>query len=399
MTVQPMSHQAPTSDEVIERAEEIIPILQSNAAQSEALRYLAPDSMAALKEAGVFRIMQSRQYGGYEMDLRTFQRVAAALVPGDPAAAWVFMVLAAHTWMMNMFPEEAGDEIAGSDPDVLIAGTLAPQGKAEPVEGGGFRLSGRWQFASGCDHATWILVGATQTTSTREDPKHVHTLLPISEGTIDDTWHVLGLRGTGSKDVLLDNVYVPPHRVVPTGTLFGGRSDGALRHPTSLYLMPLITGLAFGLSGPVLGLARASLDAFVERNRLRETMYVPGSKARNVGIQLRVAESAAEIRSAELMLRDAADSFDALAVERRPADVDLRVRLKWQIAYCIQICRRSVERIYAAAGAHSVYERSPLQTYFRDINVATHHATVDFDGAMEVYGRTALGLDPGTPLV
>ena len=166
-----------------------------------------------------------------------------------------------------------------------------------------------------------------------------------------------------------------------------------------MYRLPILSGLALQLGGAALGITRRALQVHVERTRTRLEVYTKNPKAQSVGAQSRIAEAAAELVAAELLLRRAADGFERIAARGEPATLPERAELKWHAAYAIELCRRATERIFAAAGAHAVYDDSRLQALFRDMNTACHHAAVDFDGTAEMFGRMTLGLPPATSLV
>ena len=208
-------------DEIMRRCAAIAPTLTAHSRECDAARQLVPQSMAAMLEAGMFRIPQPARTGGYELPLRTLADAVTALSEACPSAGWVLMVMGAHHWCMGSFPETAQDEVFGSGG--LVAGTLSWQGSATPVSGG-FRVSGRWQFCSGVDHSNWVMLGCAD--SETRGPL-VHVVVPRGELEIDDTWHVMGLQGTGSKDVVAHEVFVPEHRTIDTRTLFRGASPYA----------------------------------------------------------------------------------------------------------------------------------------------------------------------------
>ena len=223
-------------------------------------------------------------------------------------------------------------------------------------------------------------------------------MVPKSDYHIDDTWFTLGLRGTGSQDIVVEDVFVPEYRSVPTGALFGGRGPGVPLHQESLYRMPVLAGLAAHLGAASLGMARGGLDAFIEQTTARRHTYTGTHKSESPGLQLRVAESLEELHSAELLLYDLCDRFDEVAAaERIPSAT--RAQLMWQGSYIVQLCRRAVGRVFDAAGAKSVHDTSALQKAFRDINTASHHATIDPDDAAIAYGRVVFGLRPNTTLL
>ncbi|MEE9278475.1 MAG: acyl-CoA dehydrogenase family protein, partial [Dehalococcoidia bacterium] len=387
-----------THDEIMARVDALTPLLKDNAQRTEEDRVVAPVVIDAMRDAGLFRLFVPRRFGGYELGFRTAVEAVSTISQTCSGSGWVLMVFTGHDWLMGMFPEQGQADVYRDGPDALLAGGLASQGFAEPVDGG-WRVSGRWQFGSGCDYATWCIAGALVTTSDPDRPKHVHVVVPRSDFTIDDTWYTLGLRGSGSKDVLLKDVFVPARRSIATGALFRGEGDAALHQDINLYRLPVTAGLAIQAAAVVLGITRSALDLFVEQTKTATHKYTGESKAEKVGIQMRIAEAAAEIRSAGLLIDDVLTEFEQLVATGANPDLDFRVRTKWETVYAIQICRRALDRLYAAAGARAIFDTSPLQQAFRDINTAAHHATVDFDGAAEIYGRVALGLKPGSVLI
>ncbi len=249
------------------------------------------------------------------------------------------------------------------------------------------------------DHGEWLLIGAVADRLPESPDRSLHVVVPKAEIEVDDTWYSLGLRGTGSKDIVVRDVFVPAHRAMPSRLLFEGRSPHAKMHATGLYRLPVLSGLALQLGGAVLGIAKRALDLHVDRTRTRLEVYTKDGKAQSAGTQRRISESTAELVAAELLLGRAGDDFGRIAAGTEPATVAERAELKWSAVYAAELCRRAMERIFAASGAHAVYDDSPLQALYRDLNTACHHAAVDFDGTAEMYGRLALGLPPGTSLV
>ena len=395
------SQWALSPDIYFQRAEALLPLLRRHDADSERARSVHPEIVAAMKQAGLFRILQPSRLGGAELDLRSMHRVVRTLATASPSASWILMVLLAHSWILGMFDEQVQDEIAAEDPDTIIAGSLAPTGRAVPAPGG-WRVTGRCPFASGVDHATWNLMGfRLDPDALAADPTlppAIHVLSPLRDHAVHDNWHTMGLRGTGSKELVLDNVFIPAHRSMPTPALYGSEGVWGGRHPSWLHRMPVRPGLAYHVSAPVLGLAKHFLSDFVTITRVRDDKYTGTRKADAPGLQLRVAESSLDIKAAELLLDRVADDFDTLARERRLPSTEEFVDLRYSIAYAVERCRVAVERLFAAAGANATYDASRLQDLFRDLTVACHHGTVDYDVNAEQYGRVQLGLPPTRPI-
>ncbi|MGH7779417.1 MAG: acyl-CoA dehydrogenase family protein [Candidatus Binataceae bacterium] len=374
--------------EIPRRVAEVAPALERNARACDEARMLVPESMRIMRDAGLFRITVPERDGGYELPLRTLADAVTALSIACPSSGWVLMVMGAHHWCMGSFSEAAQAEVFAHGGDGLIAGTLSWQGTAASV-GGGYRVDGRWQFGSGIDHAKWVMLGCADP-ETRE-PK-IHVVIPRAEIEVDDTWRVLGLRGSGSKDLVAKGIFVPACRAINTRVLFGGTSPHARNHPTNLYKLSAEAMLSNSVATAVLGSAKFALEKFIERTRERRTILTGARKAEHAPTQIRLAEAAAEIHSAELLLADTQTLFERFMESGESMDFAARAKAKWNAAYSAELCRRAVARLYSGSGAHSVYESSPLQTAFRNINVGAQHASIDFDSSAEMYARVHLGV-------
>jgi alkylation response protein AidB-like acyl-CoA dehydrogenase len=375
-------------DEIMRRAAAISPTLDAHARECDAARQLTPESMAALTDAGMFRIPQPRRVRGYELSLRTLADTVTFLSESCPSSGWVLMVMGAHHWCMGSFSEAAQDDVFGDGRDGLVAGTLSSQGTASAVDGG-FSVHGRWQFCSGVDHAHWVILGCADPSTHRPS---VHLVVPRADLEVDDTWHVMGLQGTGSKDVVAHNVFVPSHRALDTRILFRGAGPHAGNHPTNLYRLSAEAMLSVSVATAVLGSAKFALRQFVERTMERRVILTGARKAEHGPTQVRLSEAAAEIHSADLLLHDVLGEFDRLMTTGETFDNDHRVRAKWQAAYAAELCRRAVARMFSGSGAHAVYTPSALQAAFRNVNVGAQHASIDFDNSAEAYARARLGL-------
>ncbi|MGB9379611.1 acyl-CoA dehydrogenase family protein [Candidatus Binatus sp.] len=375
-------------DEIMRRAAAIAPTLAAHARECDAARMLTAESMASMVNAGMFRIPQPRRVGGYELSLRTLADAVTSLSEACPASGWVLMVMGAHHWCMGSFPEAAQDEVFGDGRDGLVAGTLSSQGVASVVDGG-YRVEGRWQFCSGVDHADWVILGCADAVTRRPS---VHVVVPRAELEVDDTWQVMGLQGTGSKDVVAHNIFVPLNRAIDTRTLFRGASPHAINHATNLYRLSAEAMLSVSVATAVLGSAKFALRQFIERTRERRVILTGVRKAEHGPTQVRLAEAAAEVHSADLLIHDILAEFDRLTATGASFDNDHRVRAKWQAAYAAELCRRAVARMFSGSGAHAVYTPSALQAAFRNVNVGAQHASIDFDNSAEQYARARLGL-------
>ena len=376
--------------EIMRRVAEIAPKLAERAVACDEARQLVAENMRAMIDAGMFRIPQPARVGGYELSLRTLGAAVTALSRACSSSGWVLMVMGAHHWCMGLFSEQAQDDVFGEGRDGLVAGTLSWQGNAIAVDGG-YRVNGRWQFASGVDHADWVMLGCADPQS--HNPR-VHVVVPVGDLEIDDTWHVMGLQGTGSKDVVAHDVFVPEQWAVDTRQMFGGTSANATRHRSNLYRLSAEAMLCMSVSTAVLGSAQFAVDQFIERTRERKVIITGASKAEHGPTQIRLAEAAAEVRAAHLLQQEVYDEFDRLMASGERFDPAHRTWARWQVSYAAELCRRAVTRLFSGSGAHAVYAPSALQRAFRNINVGAQHASLDFDTGAEQYGRTLLGSKP-----
>ncbi len=373
-------------------------LLRRNAGVSEEMRMVAPDSVEAMRSAGLWAILTPAAWGGSEAGLRAQVDSLFEVAAVDSAAGWVQMVSNAHAWVVGNFPEECQREVFGESANIVIPGTLAAQGQAKRRPEG-WELTGRWQFASGVDHGDWLLIGAIADDLPESDFPGLHLIVAKSDIDVDDTWHTLGLRGSGSKDLVADAVFVPAHRAMPSSTLFNGLSEHGEMHSTHINRVPLLVCLSVQLAATVIGIADSALSLHLERTAVRREVYTRSSKAKSVGSQMRVAEAAVELKTARMLVQAAADRCDEVGTTGERLDIETRAELKWNAAYAVELSRRATERIFATSGANAIYNDSELQARYRDVNTACHHAIADFDSTAEMRGRMLLGLDPGSTLL
>jgi alkylation response protein AidB-like acyl-CoA dehydrogenase len=364
----------------------ILPRLAATSQESDRQRRLSDDAANALRESGLSRMITPKRFGGYELSPSAHIWACAEIGNVCSSASWVLMVCVAHDYIIGRFPEQCQHEVYDGDADNLVAGSLAPQGVIRKVEGG-WRLTGRWQFGSGCDHSPWFILGTKLANPLPDDYIIHHVMVPRADVVLDDTWNTLGMRGTGSKDLVVTDAFIPDHRAVPTHPTFLGLGP----HSTSpVYRLSVYSGLPAMLSGSVLGIAEAGVRAFVAATATRTTPYGV-VKAANASMQKRVAESTAEVAAARRLLDDMCARFDTLmAIDQAPMSAQDRIQMRWDAAYVVELSRRAIERLYAASGAHGIYEGNAVQRAFRDINTACHHAVIDFDTVSAMMGQFRL---------
>ncbi len=365
-------------------------VLRRGVEPSEAARQLAPESVAAMQRAGLFRLFVPKSLGGDERDLRAMSQCARETARYDANAAWVLMVSTAHDMVLGAFPREAREEVNAEGPDGVFPGSLANTGEMTPTDGG-WRLRGRFPFASGTPHGDWAMLGTFEVSETGRVPHHV--VVPMADLVALDDWHTLGLRGTGSVTLVADDVFVPRHRGVRSGTLFRNESEELAGHATTVYRTPIVPGLSSHLASVMVGIARAALDDAVARTRVQEDRYMHSAKLERPGLQMRVALADAQVRSAEAMLDDTLGLLEEAA--SGGDSIPLRARARFQAAYVCKLSHDAAAELVEASGARAAFDESALQRAYRDLTMARTHAMIDLDTSSQVYGKVLLGLDPG----
>jgi len=389
---------APHYAELLASAETLMPVLRERAARAEELRRLPDETIADLHRTGLFRVLQPKRVGGSELPFRALVELVAVIARGCGSTAWVLANLAAHHWLVGMWPRQAQDEVWGPAPDSLIGSALIfPRGRARPVEGG-YRLTGRWGFSSGVDPASWNLVGGIVQDEESGSALPRIFLLPASDYTIIDTWHVIGLAGTGSKDVTVEDVFVPEHRTLAVDQIAGGPNPGSAVNPSLLYQLPAISLFAFCIAGVSLGIAQGAIEHFVQTTRTRQSSYSGRSVADFNTVQVHVAEAAALADAARAIMLGDCDEATRSVAEGRIPKLEQRARYRRDGAFAAMLCTKAVDLLFTATGGGAIYARNPLQRAFRDVHAANAHYVLNWDINGAMYGRVALGLPPDATL-
>jgi 3-hydroxy-9,10-secoandrosta-1,3,5(10)-triene-9,17-dione monooxygenase len=389
------SHTTPTTGpELVARARALTPLLASHAAEAERLRKPVDAVIRALEEAEIFKLMVPRCYGGLELDLDTFFDVGVALGEGDASMAWVANFYIEHNWILCQFPKSFQQELFAARSYVLAPAMVAPAGRATH-ERHGYRLSGRWQWGSGIMHADWVIPAALeQTPEGKPDPRWF--ALPVSQVKVEDTWYVDGMVGTGSNDVVIEDVYIPAERSVSMIEMGGGHAPGSQLHDGPLYHTPMMPILTLAAAMPALGQAKAVIRLFHERLAERILLDSGTKQVEKPAAQMRLARAEVEVCEAELLMRH---TVEEVCARRNTATIEDRARWAAQLAVAVDRCKRVIQTVCEASGAHAHFQSSPLQRAWRDVNTLSCHVVFDLDTRLEVFGRVLLGLDPGMALL
>jgi len=378
---------------VIARTKALLPQLRERASRTEELRRLPPETLRDLRDAGLFRILQPRRVGGAELDYVALIDCADLLGQADASVAWSFANLASHHWMLGMFAQSAQDLVWSKDPDALIASSfIFSAGRAQKVQGG-YRLRGSWSFCSGVASCEWnMLAGVVYSDDEADGIEYRIFLLPKGDYTILDTWNVVGLRGTGSSDVEVRDVFVADHMSVGVRDLAGGATLGSFVNPSPLYALPVFSLFPYVLSGVALGNAQACLDDFIEAVRHRISTYNRAKLSDFQSTQIKIAEASAKIDAARLIMRSAC--IDAMEEARCGHVPNMRTKTKYRRdgAFSVNLCTEAVAMLFAASGARGLFTTGVLQRQFRDAHAINSNLAFNFDAAGTDYGRVTLSL-------
>lgn len=380
--------------DLVGRAREIVPVLARNAARTEADRRVVEENIALIDDAGLYSIMKPKRLGGLETDIRTKLEVSRELARGCGSTSWTSTLMNVCAFFGGLFPDRAQRDVWADAPGNRIAGVLAPSAEAARVDGG-YRVTGQWGWASGCLHAQWAVVGFPVPDGRGEIVDQGLALVPMADLTIDDTWFVAGMRGTGSNTLVARDVFIPEHRVISVPAAINGRY-GTEHTDEALYRSAFVPVAAIVLAGPQLGLAQAALDLVIEKAPKRSisyTFYDVQTDAPTV--QLAVAKAASLVDAAHLFAFRAAADIDQAAVDGVYPDYAARARVRMDTGAAIENAREAIRVLVSAHGASSFAETSPLQRIWRDSEVASRHAVISPAISSEVYGRALLGLTDG----
>jgi 3-hydroxy-9,10-secoandrosta-1,3,5(10)-triene-9,17-dione monooxygenase len=378
---------------VITGVTELLPVLRQRAQEAEDHRMVPAESVKALAETGFFRLLQPASAGGLEADPVTFFTAVRLIASACGSTGWVSSVVGVHPWQLALFPPRAQQDVWGADPGTRMSSSYAPTGKARLTEGG-YTLDGRWSFSSGCDHATWVLLGGIVTNDEGQPVDFRTFLVPVSDYVIDDVWDTVGLRGTGSNDIVVDGAFVPEYRSLSFTDVTRCACPGHEVNKGPLYRIPFGSIFSYAITTPVIGMATGAYQAHIEYQQRRvRASYVGQKSADDPFAQVRVAEAAGLIDVAWLALeRDMTELMGhARAGEKIPLPLRLRVR-RDQVTGTGQAIR-AVDLLFENSGGRALKLGTPIQRFWRDAHAGRVHAINDPERALTMFGRGELGHD------
>jgi 3-hydroxy-9,10-secoandrosta-1,3,5(10)-triene-9,17-dione monooxygenase len=380
---------------VIAAVGELLPALRERAQETEDAREVSADSIKALSEAGFFRLLQPARFGGLEADPLTFLTAVRQIAGACGSTGWVASVLGVHPWQLALFPPQAQDDVWGPDNSNRMASSYAPTGQVEAVDGG-HRLTGRWSFSSGCAHASWVLLGGIVLGPDGVPADFRTFLLPASDYQVDDVWDTVGLRGTGSNDIVVSGAFVPVHRSLSFTDVSRCACPGQEANPAPLYRLPYGSIFSYAITTPIIGMAAGAYRAHVDHQRDRvRASYVGQKAAQDPHGQVRIAEAAARLDDAWLAVEHNMTALmtHARAGEKIPLPLRLRVR-RDQVRGTGQAIS-AVDLLFENSGGRALRTGTPIQRFWRDAHAGRVHAINDPERALSMFGRGELGLDVG----
>lgn len=369
--------------EALDRARALAPALRERALATEQARTISDETIRELKQAELFRILQPARFGGYELHPQVFMDVTMILSAACCSTGWVYSVIGVHNWQLGLMSGRAQEDVWGSDHDTLICSSYTPRGHVEIVDGG-YELSGRWSFSSGCQHAQWAILGGVATDSQGRS-RRLCFLVPATDYEIDDVWHVVGLKGTGSNDVVIEKAFVPEYRTHDF-------QSGSETSDSPIFDLPFGPVFTFGIAAPLLGAAQGALEEHIAWTAER-TRITKGSRvAEEPFSQARVAEAYGELDGARLQMTRDLEEMMELARSGKEITVDVRARCRLDQVRATQLAMSAVDRVFQNSGGRVLLETNPIQRAWRDIHAGAQHNSNVPEPMLMAFGALQFGL-------
>jgi resorcinol 4-hydroxylase (FADH2) len=389
-----------TPDELVARAAALKPVLRERQRDTERNRRVSDETVADIKAAGLYKVQQPARYGGYEFDVGTFVRCASEIGAGCGSTGWIYSTAAQHQWQIGMYDVAAQDEVWGDDPFQISASSYSPGGTAVEVDGG-YRISGKWLYCSGVLNADWMILGARIAKDANSDPyTQGYILVPKAQYSVEDNWDVMGLIGTGSNDVIIEDIFIPAHRMLTLEQALSGNPPGAAVNENPLWNIPFFAAISLCLCGAAMGMAQGALETYIDQIAVRKTrgaaLSQPQSMADFPTIQARVAEAAAAIDAAKHLVGRDCDDIMRVMREGRPLTTEERARNKGDLSFAVKMSRRATDLLFESVGGAGLSNDSVTQRFWRDLHSASKHISLNWDMCSTLYGRVSLGLPSGT---
>lgn len=377
---------------VLESVRSLLPAIAERARTTDESGRVPEKSIRELAEAGVFRMLQPRPFGGLECEPVEFYEVVREISAVCCSTGWVASVLGVHPWQLGLFTARAQQEVWGPDPDTLVSSAYAPVGRLTPVDGG-YRLTGRWSFSSGCEHAAWTLLGALVVGEEGRPVDFMTVLVPRSDYRIAEVWDVVGLRGTASNDILVEQAFVPAHRLIRNYEQAQLKGPGQQVNPGPLYRLPFAAVFTTAITAPIVGAVIGGFDSYVSLMKERVRLSLGGGRfAEDSFAQVAIARAASEIDATVLQMDRNIRELTALATEGRGIPMELRLRTRRDQVRGTERAVAAIDLLFKTAGGNSLRRGNPIERAWRDAHAGSVHVANDVERTLALYGRGTFGL-------
>jgi len=366
--------------------------LRDRARDIEDLRRVSDDSIKQLIGTGVFRALQPTRYGGLELDTVVFYEAVRRIAGACGSTGWVASIIGVHPWQLALFPDQAQADVWSADPDTLVSSSYAPTGRVDAVDGG-YRVTGRWNFSSGCDHARWVFLGGAVLDPAGKPIDFGTVLIPRADYSIDDVWDTVGLRGTGSNDIVVDEAFVPAHRFLSFMDTARCECPGHSVNTAALYRLPFASVFSNTITAPIIGMAQGAYDAHVAMTSERLRISYGGQRVVDDGFaQVRIASAASEIDAAWLQLERNMRDLAHYAIDDKKIPMELRARARRDQVRGTERSLEAIDTLFENSGGHALRRGNPIERAWRDAHSGRAHVINDPERALAMYGKLALGL-------
>ena len=395
----PLSLDETTSGDFVARAAAMRPLIADRAAAAEEMRQVPEEVVDEVRKGGFFRLLQPKRFGGLEHDSATVMRCVIEWASADASIGWVCALGIVHQWLVAQFPMRCQEDVWGSDPDAIVCGSYAPAGECRLADGG-YRVSGRFHFASGVDVSDWAVIAVFFPPDEKGgSPMPGFAMVPKAEFSIEDNWHVMGLAGTGSKTIVCKDMFVPRHRRVTFAELASGNSPGYQALGSNLYRYPFLSIIAYGIATPALGCLNGALDTFRDEMGARVTRGAVVLGGRNIrdfqAVQIRVGRAAANLKAARAMLFEQLELSRAKIIDQgETLSVGDRLENRITQAKLVELSVEGLEELFGAVGGQGIHLSRHIQRAWRDAHAVAHHVSFNWDALSAMYGQSLLGLEP-----
>ncbi|MBJ7356139.1 3-hydroxy-9,10-secoandrosta-1,3,5(10)-triene-9,17-dione monooxygenase oxygenase subunit [Nocardioides sp.] len=385
------------SQAVLDGVRDLLPTFRERAEEAERLRVVPEANIKELEETGFFKLLQPKRFDGFEASPVDFYTAVRDISGACGSTGWVSSVVGVHPWQVALFADEAQQAVWGEDTNTRLSSSYAPTGKATVAEGG-YTLSGKWSFSSGCDHCTWVLLGGLVFNADGNVIDFKTFMVPRKDYTIVDVWNVIGLRGTGSNDIVVEDVFVPEAFTLSMGETGQCRGPGQEQNTSDLYKLPFHSVFTTTICTPIIGMAMGAYAEHVEMQQKRSRAAYLGEKASlDPFAAVRIAKASSEIDAAWALTMNNIREEEALVAKGEPIPLKLRLKVRRDQVLGSQRALDAIDSLFEASGGRALAEGTYLQRAWRDAHAGRVHAANDPERALQMFGAHEFGhkIDPG----